>query len=332
VPDNPVPGKGKPLPGLPAALPAVIPAALADGRVVTGLADGEHGERRTTRRGTGTAGPDTGRPARGDQCAGPGRARAVEPGTGRRQGALAHFETAIAIFGSDLWGLEIRDVGYLHARSGTALALLLLGDRARARELAESELSDARAFGGRRALGIALRVAGLAAGATAGVRLLTESVTTLRESPALLERAKSLTELGAALRRAGQRSAARPPLTEALDLAASCGARPLAERARAELTAAGGRPRRERSHGAQALTPSELRVARLAANGYTNRQIAYSLYVTPKTVETHLAHTYTKLGISDRGELPEALPGENLGVPTPTRTDGDPRNSSVPHR
>ena len=101
-----------------------------------------------------------------------------------------------------------------------------------------------------------------------------------------------------------------------------CGARPLAGRAHAELAAAGGRPRRERRHGLDALTPSELRVARLAADGQTNRQIAHGLYVTLKTVETHLAHVYAKLGISRRGELPAALAGENLGVPTPTRTAG----------
>ena len=198
--------------------------------------------------------------------------------------------------------------------------LLLLGERERARTLAGSELADARVFGGRRALGIALRVAGLAQGGTAGLRLLGESVEVLQDSPALLERAKSLAELGAALRRAGQRTAARPPLAQALDLAAGCGARPLAGRAYEELTAAGGRPRRERRHGVDALTPSELRVARLAAEGRTNRQIAHGLYVTPKTVETHLAHAYAKLGISQRNELPQALAGGNLRVLTQTRT------------
>jgi DNA-binding NarL/FixJ family response regulator len=148
------------------------------------------------------------------------------------------------------------------------------------------------------------------------------SVDVLRESPALLERAKSIAELGAALRRSGQRAAARPLLAEALDLAAGCGARPLASRLHTELAAAGGRPRRERRHGLDALTPSELRVARLAADGQTNRQIAHGLYVTLKTVETHLAHVYAKLGIARRDELPAALAGENLGVPTPTRTAG----------
>ena len=241
---------------------------------------------------------------------------------GDGRSALGCFESCLAMFGSDLWGIQIRDVGYLHARSGAAQAWLLLGDRDRARALAESELADARTSGGRRALGIALRVAALAQGGTEGLPRLTESVDVLRESPALLERAKSLAELGAALRRAGSRVAARALLAEALDLAADCGARPLAARVRAELAAAGGRPRRERRHGLDALTPSELRVARLAAGGQTNRQIAHGLYVTLKTVETHLAHVYAKLGISHRGELPEALAGENLGVPTPTRAAG----------
>ena len=241
---------------------------------------------------------------------------------GDGQQALTCFQACLAMFGADVWGIEIRDVGYLHARSGAAQALLLLGDRDRARALAEAELADARVSGGRRALGIALRVAGLTAGGADGLERPPSRSAVLRESPALLERAKSVTELGAALRRAGHRAAARPLLAEALDLAAGCGARPLASRAHEELTAAGGRPRRERRHGLDALTPSELRVARLAADGQTNRQIAHGLYVTLKTVETHLAHVYAKLGIARRDELPAALAGENLGVPTPTRTAG----------
>ena len=100
----------------------------------------------------------------------------------------------------------------------------------------------------------------------------------------------------------------RPPLlAEALDLAAGCRAGPIAERARAELRAAGGRRRRDRRRGVEALTPSELRVARMAADGQTNRQIAHGLYLTTKTVETHLAHAYAKLGISNRGQQVNAL-------------------------
>jgi DNA-binding NarL/FixJ family response regulator len=125
-----------------------------------------------------------------------------------------------------------------------------------------------------------------------------------------------LSERGAALRRSGRRAAAREPLAEALDLAARSGARPLAVRAREELKLAGARPRREWRTGVEALTPSELRVARLAAEGRTNREIAQALYVTLKTVEGHLARTYDKLNIRGRGELAQGLTGEKTRVPT----------------
>ena len=139
------------------------------------------------------------------------------------------------------------------------------------------------------------------------MRCLRESVAALDGSPALLERARSLAELGAALRRAGERAAARDPLARALELAVRCGARPLAARARDELKAAGARPRRPWRTGVDALTPSELRVARLAAEGRSNREIAGELYVTLKAIEGHLARAYAKLGIDGRGQLPRAL-------------------------
>jgi tetratricopeptide (TPR) repeat protein len=89
---------------------------------------------------------------------------------GRAAGALADFETCLALFGADVWGMPIREVGYVHARSGAALALLRLGQRQRACELADAELSDVRAFGAPRALGLSLRVAGLARGGEEGWR------------------------------------------------------------------------------------------------------------------------------------------------------------------
>ncbi|MBV8710352.1 MAG: hypothetical protein JOY56_01145 [Solirubrobacterales bacterium] len=211
----------------------------------------------------------------------------------------------------------MRDVGYLHARSGAAQALLRLGDRESAVSTARDELADVRVFGAPRALGIASRATGLAEGGGRGLELLHESVASLRESPALLELAHSLTELGAALRRAGQRNAAGEPLGEGLELAVRCGARRLAARAREELRATGARPRRAWRTGVEALTPSELRVVRLAIDGATNREIAHQLYVTLKTVEGHLSRAYTKLGIKGRAELPGVLEPEKTRVPTP---------------
>ena len=129
----------------------------------------------------------------------------------------------------------------------------------------------------------------------------------LEPSPARLEHARVLVDLGATLRAAGQRTAAREPLLEALALAARCGARALERRARAELAAIGVRPRNTERAGADSLTPSELRVVELAATGGTNREIAQTLFVTEKTVETHLGRAFRKLDISSRRQLPEVL-------------------------
>jgi DNA-binding NarL/FixJ family response regulator len=117
-------------------------------------------------------------------------------------------------------------------------------------------------------------------------------------------------ELGAALRRRNRRAEARQELTAGIELARRCGADRLATRARDELRAAGGRPRRHATTGLDALTASELRVALLAAGGRTNPGIAQELYVSLKTVETHLSHAYAKLGLAgqgSRGRLAEAL-------------------------
>ena len=84
----------------------------------------------------------------------------------------------------------------------------------------------------------------------------------------------------------------------------------MADWARTELYSAGGRPRREALSGPESLTPSERRVAELAAEGHSNRDIAQTLYVTPKTVEVHLTSIYRKLGISSRATLPDALTHE----------------------
>jgi DNA-binding CsgD family transcriptional regulator len=229
---------------------------------------------------------------------------------GRPADALADFQACGVLFSADVWDMPIRETGYVHARSGAALALLRLGQREHARQLADAELADVQVFGAPRALGIALRTAGLARGGQEGLTLLRESAAALDESPALLERARSLAELGAALRRDGRRAAARDPLARSLELAARCGARPLAGRARDELRAAGARPRRPWRTGVEALTPSELRVARLAAEGRSNREIACELYVTLKAIEGHLARAYAKLGIEGRSQLAHALAAE----------------------
>jgi DNA-binding CsgD family transcriptional regulator len=192
--------------------------------------------------------------------------------------------------------------GMLPWRSNAALALLHLDQPGEARRLAEEELALARCLGVPRALGIALRAAGLIRGGTGGLGLLEEAATVLARSSARLEQARALADLGAALRRANRRNDSRTPLRCAFDLAIRCGAAPLAQRARQDLAAAGVRPRRAAS-GVDALTPSELRVARMAADGMGNRAIAQALFVTIKTVEVHLGNAYRKLGIPSRAAL-----------------------------
>jgi DNA-binding CsgD family transcriptional regulator/tetratricopeptide (TPR) repeat protein len=200
-----------------------------------------------------------------------------------------------------------RNPALLPWRSQAALALLALGDPDEARRLVTEEVELARMWGAPRALGAALRASGLVEGGADGMAMLQEAVDVLTDSTAKLEHAKACTELGAALRRGRHRTDAREHLRRGLELATICGARPLAARAEAELLATGARPRRISLSGVESLTPSERRVAEMAAEGPTNREIAQALFVTPKTVEVHLSSVYRKLGISSRSQLASAL-------------------------
>lgn len=189
-----------------------------------------------------------------------------------------------------------------------ALALALAPTEPdRALQLARDELEATRRVGMSRAIGIALRTLGLIEGHDQSLERLEESVEVLADSPAPLEHARSLVALGSAYRRAGRRADAREPLRAGLDLANRCGATRLEERARAELAATGARPRRALLSGRDALTPTETRIARMAADGMSNPEIAQALFVTRKNVENHLGRVYSKLGIRSRGELGPAL-------------------------
>jgi DNA-binding NarL/FixJ family response regulator len=198
-------------------------------------------------------------------------------------------------------------------RSLKAQALDRLGRADEALALATEEVELARRFGAPGTVGRALRIVGTIERED-GLDHLREAVEVLRDSPAQLEHAKALGALGAALRRAGKRADAREPLREALDLAHRCGAHGLAERTREELVAAGAKPRREALSGVEALTPSELRVARMAAEGLTNREIAQSLFVTIRTVQGHLSQAFQKLGVESRAELERSLAAGGSGV------------------
>jgi DNA-binding CsgD family transcriptional regulator len=194
-------------------------------------------------------------------------------------------------------------------RTPAALALAALGRGDEARAMAEAELDEARRFAVPDAIGVALRTLGRLASGRDGVDLLREAVATHDGTDGGLERARAMLELGSALRRAGERSEARGVLREALDATARLGATGLADRAHEELVAAGARPRRDRRmlSGRESLTSREDRVATLAAEGLSNREIAQRQFVTVKAVQWHLRNVYRKLDVSSRQELPEVL-------------------------
>ena len=192
-------------------------------------------------------------------------------------------------------------------RAMLAPALAATGRIDEAERLAEEEVELARRRGTARPLGVALRALALVSPEPRRTTLLREAVRALESSSARLEHARALTDLGAALRRANQRTQAREPLRRALDEAHRCGADALVARAQDELAATGARPRSLVLTGADSLTASERRVAKMAARGQSNPEIAQALFITRKTVEKQLTSAYMKLDIGSRSQLAEAL-------------------------
>ncbi|HTX11735.1 MAG TPA: AAA family ATPase [Solirubrobacteraceae bacterium] len=202
----------------------------------------------------------------------------------------------------------VRFLGYCPWRTTAAQAALLLGERDRAFALADEELARAERTDVLHLRIRARRVVGLCEQGTKGIRSLRAAAQLGADAPPRLETLRALIDLGAALRRENRRTEARQPLAQAADMASHGGAVALHERARGELAATGARPRRDvLLSGPESLTPSERRIAELAATGQSNREIAQALFVTPKTVEYHLRNTYRKLDIQTRRELAEAL-------------------------
>jgi DNA-binding CsgD family transcriptional regulator len=203
------------------------------------------------------------------------------------------------------WGSRTSTL--LSWRTNGAIALVALGQRERAEELAAEAVEFGRSFGAPRGIGIGLMGLARVRSGEEGIELLREAVGVLEGSGADLELGRAHHDLGVALRVAGTPRDAREPLRRALDLANQSGGRALAESALAELRVAGARPRRREVSGRDALTASERRIADMAVGGASNREIAQGLFVTVKTVETHLGRVYRKLDIHSRAELPDAL-------------------------
>jgi DNA-binding CsgD family transcriptional regulator len=191
-------------------------------------------------------------------------------------------------------------------RPGAALAHRALGNTRAALELAEQEVRLADAFGAPHMRGIALRTRGLVHGGEAGIADVEHALELLEAAGTWLEHGWALHALGSLLRRQRRHVEAREPLRAAVDYAARSGAELLRQRAMDELHAVGAKPRRDLLSGVEALTARELRVAQLAAQGHSNADIAQLLFVTYKTVDTHLGHVYQKLDVTRPG-LAKAL-------------------------
>ena len=117
-----------------------------------------------------------------------------------------------------------------------------------------------------------------------------------------LEEARTLLALGSAQRRAQRKREARETLGRALAAFERLGAHAWTERVRAETRRIGGRPPADGG-----LTPSEQQIAALVAEGRTNREVATALFISDRTVESHLSHIYRKLGIRSRAALARRL-------------------------
>lgn len=233
-------------------------------------------------------------------------------GRGRVKLAIGAPEQALADFiaaGEAAESVDICNPAYIPWRSQSALALHQLSRTDEAKALAGEELELSRRWGAPRTVGVSLRVLGLVEGGSVGEQLLREAVDVLKDSPARLEHARALIDLGAALRRGNNRSEARQLLRQGVELAHTCGGSVLVERANDELAATGAHKRTILLTGVDALTASERRVAQLAAEELSNKEIAQALFVTVKTVEQHLGRAYRKLDISSRRQLGAALGG-----------------------
>jgi len=221
------------------------------------------------------------------------------------QGRLREGVADLLWCGERLGALGLVWPNDFNAYAGAALAAL--GEQDTAATLAREVLVVTRRVGAPGSLGKSLRLVAAAGDEDARLALLEEAVSVLERTPARLELAHALAELGTELSRLGRRRDGRDAQRRAIKLADECGAVALAERARIELQSGPGRRARTELTGRSALTAAEWRVCHEAVSGRTNREIAQALFVTEKTVERHLSNAYQKLGIRSRFQLAGAV-------------------------
>jgi DNA-binding CsgD family transcriptional regulator len=226
----------------------------------------------------------------------------LELGLGRPEAAV----TPLAACADAADRIGMREPNTVQWAANYVEALARSGDEEAARaNLARLEAGCGTAW----AAAALLRCRGLLAPGDAGDALLEEAADAFARAGAQFEAARTRLALGAR-RRVHRPSRAREPLTAALGVFEAGGAVPWAERARAELRSSGDATGPARPAGTADLTPHELRVALMVAEGRTNPEVAAQLFVTRKTVEHHLSQVYRKLGLRSRTQLARALAAE----------------------
>jgi DNA-binding CsgD family transcriptional regulator len=246
----------------------------------------------------------------------------LELGQGGIEPAIRHLESVRAF--SEQHGLAEPNI--VHWQADLVEAYARAGRTDAAHELLAALDRQAQDTGGRWALGTAARCRGLLTDDSPD-DCFDVAVEHLQAVPAPFEIARTHLCRGERLRRAGRRTAARRALRLAIDRFDRLGAHAWTDRARVELRASGANPRRRHSGaGHDQLTAHELQVALIVANGASNREAAAALFLSPKTIEFHLAHVYRKLGVRTRTQL-AALAARRgwLGGPsTAASQDSDP--------
>jgi DNA-binding CsgD family transcriptional regulator len=230
--------------------------------------------------------------------------------TGDAEAAVAQLAPAVAAL--EAGGVANPNQFRIHPDLVEAHARL--GRWHEARPVVESLERQARATGISWALGAAMRCRALVADADAEAEAAFQEALRFHESAGTFEHARTELCLGEHLRRRGHRRDSRTHLGAALEAFEGGGATPWAERARTELRASGLTPRRRQAAARDELTPQELQIARLVAEGKTNRDVAATLFITPKTVEFHLTRVYRKLDIHSRTELVRRMADDETEV------------------
>lgn len=226
----------------------------------------------------------------------------LELGLGRPAEAIGHYQAQTE-------ALRLHDIADVDLSPAPELvdAFLRLGRDEDAARVAGDFVAQATAKGQPWALARAARCRGLLADAGELEACFEEALQLHERTPDAFETARTRLAYGGCLRRAHKRARAREELRAAAGIFQRLGAQAWVNQADAELAATGETARRRDVSTLDQLTPQELRIARLLADGMTTRETAAAIFVSPKTVEYHLGHVYQKLGIHSRNELAAAV-------------------------